>query len=287
MTGENDIALRMEIIMKIFSDAQSVYEGETDFNALALKLDETDNEYRSVAYEAASMTIALSELEGEHPLNRWHEFKNGVGRKHSSQVHSGLGWAIAKRKMLPARLLEKIDPLLQLKVIDGYGYYEGIFRQRASILGKSIPAEIATSLLPGYDQGIGRALYYNCKGMIEKLPGMIDPFPISRHADLWRGVGMACIYVGGCDDKMFNDLYSMAGEYAHQLSVSAALVSSARFDAEAVTPYVHAACTYWCRCQFKNVVDVTFKTASVIPMNDNAYKEWIIAIAGELATAQS
>ncbi|MEO8085228.1 MAG: DUF1702 family protein [Bacteroidota bacterium] len=282
---ENDVAQRMETVMRIFIETQSV--SENDFYALALKLDETENEYRSVAYESASMTIALSELEKNDSLDRWHEFKNGIGRKHASQVHAGLGWAIAKKKMPLDGLLEKIDPLLQLKVIDGYGYYEGIFRQRFSIVGKNIPDEIAVPLLPGYDQGLGRALYYNSRGAIEKLPGMIASFPDSRHADLWRGIGMACVYVGGCDGEMLNDLYSMAGKYASQLSVSAALVSYARHDADAITPYVQTACIYWCGCQFKNVLDVTLKAASVMPGNDNAYKEWIQAIAGELASFQS
>ena len=285
MTREQDIAQRMEIIMRIFSEAQTYCEKERVFINLALKLDETENEFRSVAYEAASMSIALDELEKDLSLSRWLEYKNGIGRKHASQVHAGLGWALAKRKISPAAILEKIDPLLQLKVIDGYGYYEGIFRHRSSVISKIIPAEIGAPLLPGFDQGIGRALYYNSKGMIDKIPAKISSFPETRQADLWRGVGMACIYVGGCDEKMFNDLFSLARKYAGQLTVSAALVSSARNDAESVTPYVHSACTYWCRCRFENVIDVTARTASILPQNDNAYKEWMLAIADQLSTA--
>ena len=46
-------------------------------------------------------------------------------------------------------------------------------------------------------QGIGRRLWYTGKGDFEKVNLLINKFSESRKIDLWKGVGLACGYVGG------------------------------------------------------------------------------------------
>jgi hypothetical protein len=271
--------------MAIFKQAQDISQSEKDAAILSQKLDQAENEFRSVAYEAASMTIALHDFENGDELHGWKEFKNIAGKKHAAQVHAGLGWAIAQKKISPFTILESLDPIMQFRVADGCGYYDGMFRQRAALSGREIAPGFSGKFIHGYDQGIGRALYYHCKGAAEKLPAMAGVFPDSRRADLWRGIGIACVYVGGCDEKMLGNIYSLSSPYGSQLAISAALVARARHDAGAATSFAGTACICWCGCPQDEAVAVTVKMEAEAGGNGNAYSNWMHAIAGEFAQA--
>jgi enediyne biosynthesis protein E3 len=257
MTPANDVALRMENIMQIFRHANAVAGTISALQDLAMELDKTDNEFRSVAYEGASMTIVLRSLEKDGTLDGWKEFKNGIGKKHNAQVHAGLGWALAQKKIPPGQFVSSVEPFMLFRVADGYGYYDGIFRSRTSVVSKIIPSGISSGLAASYDQGIGRALYYRSKGDPQALVAEIRSFPADRQSSLWRGVGMACVFVGGCDDKILRELADAASTHRPQLGVGAALVATARADAGSVTPDTILACSNWCNCAVEEAVRAT------------------------------
>lgn len=277
----NEVAARMTKIMRIFIQGQSISENGTHLVLIEKHLNEIENEYRSVAYEAASMAIAISDFESGAGLKLWSEFNKKYGGKHASQLHAGLGWAIAQKGISLTDILVNVEPLMQCRVADGCGYYEGIFRQQSALKNKIIP-DAYSKYAEGYDQGIGRSVYYSAKGDIEKIPGIINEFPETRQADLWRGVAIACVYVGGCDEKMLNRIFVLSGKYYKQLQVGAALVSRARHDAESVTPYVQSACKIWCLSTFSEVVTITLRTESAVHELGDVYFKWTDAIAGEI-----
>ncbi|MCX6273674.1 MAG: DUF1702 family protein [Bacteroidetes bacterium] len=281
MAGD-EVAARMTKIMRIFIQGQSIAENGSELVLIGKQLNEIENEYRSVAFEAASMAIAISDFESGAGLKLWSEFNKKYGGKHASQIHSGLGWAIALKGISLTDILVNIEPLMQYRVADGCGYYEGIFRQQSALKNKLIP-DTYSKYPEGYDQGIGRSVYYSAKGDIEKIPGIINEFPETRQADLWRGVAIACVYVGGCDEKMLNRIFDLSGRYYKQLQVGAALVSRARHDAESVTPYVESACKIWCHSTFSEVIAITSKTESATDSADGAYKKLMNAIIQELS----
>ena len=278
----NEVAARMTKIMRIFIQGQSIAENGSELVLIDKQLNEIENEYHSVAFEAASMAIAISDFESGAGLILWSEFNKKYGSKHASQIHAGLGWAIAQKGISLTDILVNVEPLMQCRVADGCGYYEGIFRQQSALKNKIIP-EAYSKYTEGYDQGIGRSVYYSAKGDIEKIPGIINEFPETRQADLWRGVAIACVYVGGCDEKMLNRIFDLSGRYYKQLQVGAALVSRARHDAESVTPYVQSACKIWCLSTFSEVVAITLRKESAIAAADGAYKKLMNVIIQELS----
>jgi hypothetical protein len=277
-----EITRNIESIMRIFRHAKFIAESEKNIPVLLQKLDEVILEFRSVAHEAAAMTCALVDIDSSNELNLWKAFISETANQHASQVHAGLGWAFAQKNIFPSSIVHTLNPLMTIKVADGYGYYEGIFRQNESIYNKKVPQNIDSVFHPGYNQGLGRALYYNCKGEYERLTEMIETFTSSRKAELWRGAGIAFVYVGGFDEHDLHTFSSSAGEYMPQLSLAAAMVARARHDAGAMNNYTMNACDAWCNCSADEVVSITKKNEIGISTTANAYNEWLALIADDL-----
>jgi hypothetical protein len=281
----HDIEVRMGKIRGIFQYAMSVSIDEDDFLLLEQELKTTENEFRSVAYEAAAMQLALKDTSTNNTFTRWQLFRNGPGAKHLTQVHIGLGWAMAQQQSLNLSFIEMLEPLMQCRVIDGYGYYEGTFRKRRTINEKMVPVELENKFLHPYDQGLGRSIWYICKADCEKISAMIETFPSVRRKDLWRGVGTACAYVGGYDENFLTQLSIASSDHYKQLSIGAALVSRTRTEAGSYTRYIDKACRIWCNCTGEEAFQITIETEPPLPhtINDPC-KAWITnleqAIAG-------
>lgn len=287
MNSSSKIAARMEKIREIFQHAMSIATAKGDLKLLAAELENTENEFRSIAYEGAAMALALKDFSNGHTLNRWRLFMEGPGAKHSAQVHAGLGWAIAQQRISALPIIETLDPLMRFRMLDGCGYYDGIFRQRQTIGNQIIPPDLESRLLTGYDQGVGRSLWYICKGECAKIPEMISAFSSSRHNDLWRGVSIACVYVGGCDSTMLRELLNYSLSYRTQLSVGTALVSRARNYADALTPDTELACQTWSNCSSQKAILMTVKAEPSVAVHpDDAYKTWLSNIEEELASVK-
>src|SRR5947207_2453052 len=155
-----EIARNIEIVMRVFRHAKSLAEKEKNIPVLLQKLDKVNPEFKSVAVEAAAMIYALDDISNGIELKSWKEFISETGGNHTSQVHAGLGWAFAQKKIFPSTVLHALDPLMTIRVADGFGYYEGIFRQQESIHNKIVPHNIDPVFHQGYNQGLGRAIYY-------------------------------------------------------------------------------------------------------------------------------
>ena len=288
MNAQSEVAVRMEKIREIFQHAMSIAKEKEDFKSLVAELDNTENEFRSIAYEGAAMALALKDFSDGHTLNHWRLFMEGPGNKHSAQVHAGLGWAIAQQRISALPFIETLDPIMRFRMLDGCGYYDGIFRQRQTIAKQTMPTDLADKLLSGYDQGVGRSLWYISKGACAKIPEMISAFSPSRHNDLWRGVGIACVYVGGFDFDILSELLNYSLSHHTQLAVAAALVAQARNNAETLTPDTELACRVWCNCSTQEAILVTEKSKQSATLHpDDAYKTWLRNIEEELAAVKT
>lgn len=89
--------------------------------------------------------------------------------------------------------------------------------------------------MPMYDQGIGRSMWYSEKADIHKVCSKIETFAGSRHADLWRGIGTAVAYVGGCTDEDLKMLMQLSATNGIQLAHGAALAARSRMKANTLT----------------------------------------------------
>ena len=215
------ISENIETIVSTFQKGRSLSEQELGLDNLISKLNQFEPRYRSVAFEGASMGVAL-----QSPIEMWKVYAE-ANEKHDTQVHIGLGWAVAEKELDINSTLREIEPLMQTKVLEGYGYWYGLFRRRLTIRTQQIPENIIIEFQRGFDQGVGRSIWYVAKGEVAKVVNIINHFPEVRRENIWYGIGVASTYVGGCSDKLISELKSSADAFKSNLErgIEAAEVS--------------------------------------------------------------
>jgi hypothetical protein len=283
MSDKKNIGLQIEKIKIVFQTAKDICAEQEDFNNVLKHLENVAPEFLSIAYEGASMALALKDFSKGNELKQWSAFMKGPGVNHSAQIHAGLGWAIAQQNNSPLQFLEMINPLMRARVLDGCGYYDGIFKQRQTIKNNKPPNDLQGPMLEAYDQGVGRSIWYICKGEVEQVLEIINTFPPTRHPALWRGIGVACAYVGGCDEHLLRLLLFSSQDYQKQLCAGAILAARGRVQANALTQDVELVCRIWCNLSIQEAMLLTVRTepsSSVDP--NNAYSLWLSQIEAEL-----
>jgi len=226
---------KTEAIKRVFLETQLFYATHDSMPVLIEYLEHTEKEFCSIAYESASMLIALKDFETDVFPDTWLLFANGPAAAHQAQVYVGLGWAIAKFNFPFLTAVKNIDTQFYFRIADGCGYYDGSFKTRRTVTNKELPDYLPAAAMPMYDQGIGRSIWYTQKADIHMIRSKIETFAANRHADLWRGVGIAVAYVGGCDDADLKTLFKYASTNCFQLACGAALAARSRTMANTMT----------------------------------------------------
>lgn len=198
------IAERIDLIVSTFQKGRELEASASSMDELTSDLNKIEPRYRSVGFEGASMGIAISKKFD------WAEFLERANQ-HSTQIHIGLGWAIGEKDWNIAESLKPIDPEMRTKVLDGVGYWFGLFRRRLTIRTHGIPEQITPEFQSGFDNGVGRSIWYISKGDPEMANKIINSFPEERRADLWFGIGVASTYVGGCSEDLTSELKALSG----------------------------------------------------------------------------
>ena len=197
MYSPDAVAGNMEYIQKLFLKVREFMCRDHEPDELIAFLDAEPARFRSVAYESASFEIALSDLSKDNKLENWKNFYIRSSSQHSFHLDIGLGWAFANREISPTPFMDIGIPVMRSMVFDGMGYYHGLFNGRKTVKSQLVPSIIGEQDVFGFDQGLGRRLWYISKGDVEELGNLLFSFPQERQAGLWRGVGIACGYVGG------------------------------------------------------------------------------------------
>jgi hypothetical protein len=236
----------MEYIQKLFLDIGRIVENITVSDELFSILDTEPPEFRSIAYESASFEIALRDLKTGQSLNNWLHFRLACAQQHPFHIDIGLGWAFAKAGMQPGIEAEFMRPALKEMLYDGFGYYFGLFKGRNTLKNKVVPKGIEGESLNGFDQGLGRRLWYMARGQVDNAIGLIANFPEARHPDLWRGIGIACGYVGGNDEDDLKCLSTGSGKHLKQFQTGIKLAAMSRIASGSVNEDVEKACRIVC-----------------------------------------
>jgi hypothetical protein len=200
---------------------------------------ELDRELRGFAYEGAGMALALLDrltppLPGR-PRDRLARFLAGPGDIHAYIIHVGAGWILARLPLSPERLLSRLDPLLGWLALDGYGFHEGFFHWPRSVARQEVPRKLRGYARRGFDQGLGRSLWFVDGADVRLLPRTINAFPASRQPDLWAGLGLAAGYAGGRTRADLEELRRAAGAYAPELAQGVVFAAKSRHRAGNIT----------------------------------------------------
>ncbi len=244
MSIPDNVSGRIEYIQKLFLRVATCVEAINDFTALIEVLEQEEAEFRSIAYESASMTIGVKDLCNTNALQTWERFRNASLGRHSFHVDIGLGWSFAKTGRQPNKFLRFENPVKNRMVYDGIGYYYGLFKGRSVIKNRAIPAEVEDK--NGFDQGLGRRLWYLAKGNVDDLIEILKDFDEVRRSDLWRGVGIACGYVGGIKGGALERLSNAAAGYKKQLESGIRLAAISRIASNSVNEDVSTALRIIC-----------------------------------------
>lgn len=237
---------RMDYIQNVFLGVQVYMQQERELTDLITFLDTEASEFRSVAYESASMEIALQELRKDKTLDTWQKFYESAANAHTFHIDIGLGWAFAKSDISPSVYMPSFGAAKSRMIFDGVGYYHALFKGRKTVKSQSIPDGIQGEELHGFDQGVGRRLWYISKGEVNQLIQLLHSFNYSRHADLWRGVGIACGYVGGSDKNILEQLLISSSEFKKQLCAGIILAAVSRRASNSISEDINLACNIIC-----------------------------------------
>jgi enediyne biosynthesis protein E3 len=272
------VSCKMDSIQNIFRSVQSSSSETKSLPELFQYLDSFEPEFRSIAYEAASMAIALGDLKDSEHLSSWFQFLEQANH-HATQIHVGLGWALSQLQADPLPFIATLHPMMRYRVADGYGYYEGIFRKRKSVLSQQKPEWTDATASRAFDQGLGRSIWYLNQGQHETAIKMLESFPAERQADLFRGLGIAITYAGGCSEEKLLQISARAGLYKTQLATGAVMGLISRERAGYITEDAALACRVWCYKTVEELVSLyTPEVLSSESTESNAYSNWIHSI---------
>jgi enediyne biosynthesis protein E3 len=246
---------------------------------LAARLDhEVTRELRGFAYEGAGMALALLDAVLPGGRQRLARFLAGPGKAHAYIVHIGAGWILARLPLSPERLLSRLDdPLMRWLALDGYGFHEGFFRWPRSVARREVPRKLHGYFRRGFDQGLGRSLWFVDGADVRLIPRTIAAFAEERQPDLWSGVGLACSYAGGRDRADLEALRQAAGPCAPRLAQGVAFAAEARERAGNPAPHTELACRTICGTSAEEAAAVTAEAGRGLPADrpgEPAFEVW-------------
>ncbi|GIV34571.1 MAG: hypothetical protein KatS3mg031_2106 [Chitinophagales bacterium] len=275
MSEDNTVSAHITKIKSTFQEILEYCHSISQQDAILQHLSGVHEHTRPVAYEAAAMFFALRDMDASASLYQWQSFVNKTGDAYATHTFIGLGWAVAQ-KQIP---LNKLKHTLRLpdrcRVADGCGYYEGLFRHRKAVGLQQYPAYMDTALQKAFDQGLGRSVWYFSQGDPEKTAHLITLFRADRQDDLWRGVGTAAAFVGGCSTETLQHLSALAATFRAQLTTGAAMALKSRTEAGCVTADTVAACTTLWQLTSKQIMLLAQRAYQQVADQDDGYFHWI------------
>jgi len=267
---------RLEEVGLSFLDGYNAAVAAKSLDRLAQRLQQVDVERRGFAFEGAAMGLTLLDRFPPWRKNRWRELLEGAGQAHIYMLHVGAGWALARLPWAATRVLSGFDPLLRWLAIDGVGFHAGYFRWP-----RYVREHEAASHFKGYagrvfDQGLGRSLWFIEGADESRIPQTISTFPVSRQADLWSGIGLACSYAGPADLASLEALWKAAGPYQPQVAQGAAFAAQARRRAANSTAQTEVACRVLCGMSAADAAQLTDTALLDLPGDGEipAYEVW-------------
>ena len=227
---------------------------------------EVERESHGFAYEGAGMALALRDALSLGRRDRLARFLAGPGDAHAYIVYVGAGWILARLPLSPERLLSRLpDPVLRWLVLDGYGFHEGFFRWPRSVERQEVPGRVKGYARRGFDQGLGRSLWFVEGADVRRIPARINAFPAERRPDLWSGLGLACAYAGGRTRAEVEELLRAAGPHAPQLAQGVAFAAKARERAGNLAAHTALACEVVCGMDAAGAAAVTDEALRDLP----------------------
>ena len=218
MSGTWNVAQRMDEIRRVFLQSREMATETAELDLLIEKLKLISADYIPVAFEGAAMELALIDLSKSNDLLRWKSLSSKCESYLVPHAHVGLGWAIVFSKCALPAIENLIEPAGMPYIFDGVGHFHATLNQRQAVMNKMIPSNLSEKYLSYYDQGLGRGIWYIAHGQSSRAIELVRSFPIDRQKDLWRGIGIACQFVGGTSVADVELLSESSGDFSQHFT---------------------------------------------------------------------
>jgi hypothetical protein len=278
LAGVPDSAMRrrMEAISRSFSDGCHAALEEPSPIPLAARLARVEPELQVFAYEGAGLGLALVDATTPWRRHRLRDFIAGAGSLQTYMLHVGAGWIMGRLAVSRRRFLSGLDPVLRWFTFDGLGFHDAFFHGRRIVERAQPPRGIAGCALRSFDAGVGRRLWLVPEPDVAAIGCRVAAFPISRHGDLWTGVGEACGMAGGRDAAAIEEVLQAAGPHGPRLALGASFAAEARVRAGVPSPHTELACRLLCRMDAAAAAAVVRGTQADLPPDGEvpAFETW-------------
>jgi hypothetical protein len=238
------VAAELELHTRTFACGFNTAVGVVAPDELEWRLEQVPAAERGFAYEGAAMALALLDLFSPR-VQRLNRLLAGTGGSHVYMAHVGSGWALARLRLRPWSRL-RLDPLLRWLALDGCGFHEAFFRPHRTVHRRLRPRRLRGYECRGFDQGVGRGLWFVAAADPDRVGRAIARFEPERQDDLWSGAGLAAAYAGATTPAGLDRLAELAGSRRPQLAQGAAFAAKARLRAGNVVPHTDTACRVFC-----------------------------------------
>ena len=273
---------RLETVGRCFVAGYHAALEQSGAAAVAARIEaEVDRDFHGFAHEGAGMALALLDtltppLPGAS-RDRLARFLAGPGDAHAYIVVVGAGWILARLPLSPERLLARLDPVMGWLALDGYGFHEGFFHWPRAVTRQEVPRKLRGYARRGFDQGLGRSLWFVEGADVERLPRTLRAFPTARQPDLWAGLGLATAYAGGRSRGEIEALRRAAGAFLPELAQGVAFAAKARERAGNPTAHTEMAAQVICGTSAGQAAAVTDRTLENLPGDrpgEPAFEVW-------------
>jgi hypothetical protein len=176
------------------------------------------------------------------------------------------------------RVLTRYRNLNKWLALDGYGFHEGYFNWRRSVVQHRVPMGLTADAAQVFDQGLGRSLWFVRGADPSSVAAAIASFEAVRHNDLWSGIGLAAAYAGSATA---NDLRILRESAApHEVALVQGVVFAAEARRRARNPVAHTelACTELLGMSCGAAADIAIETLPTEGDSLSAYRQWRLAI---------
>jgi len=273
---DEKIKHHLEKIGQIFVEGYHAALIDPNPTALTARLDDIETGFQGFAYEGAAMGLTLLDILSPWRQHHLRDFLHGPGAPHAYMIQVGVGWALARLHRPVEGWLNRLDPAVKWLALDGYGFHEGYFDWPRTIENQELPHRLAGYACRGFDQGVGRCLWFVKGADVACIAATIATFPAARRPDLWSGVGLACGYAGGVERQVIEALAHAAGPYQAQLAQGVVFAAGTRQRAGNPAAHTDLACQVICHMSLDEAAHLFELTGQDLPLSgpEPAFEVW-------------
>lgn len=222
-----EIVARLEVIGTSFATGYNHAVVCNNLESLVQALERVWITERGFAYEGAAMGLALTDWMTPG-RSMFEQFLAGPANHHEYITWIGMGWSFARLPISPLRALSRFSTPNKWLALDGYGFHEGYFGWRRSVLQHNRPRSMTGDAAKVFDQGLGRSLWFVRGADPNAIASTIATFDSARATNLWAGVGLAATYAGGRTRQTLERLKHLSTPHYQSLAQGVVFAAEAR-----------------------------------------------------------